>query len=259
MPEGDTIWRVAARLRPALLDQPLLRFDAPRLLGPRPRPGEIITATDAVGKHLLVRFSGGVVLQTHLRMTGSWHLYRHGERWRRSPHGARVTITVADWVAVCFSAPVVRTATAAHGVAHLGPDLVAPDADLDAATVRFGGVDPGTLVVDALLDQRVASGIGNVYKSEVLWSQGVHPATFVGALDFGARRALLGTAHRLLRVNLGPGERRTVPGVAGGVAVYRRRGLPCVRCATPISRTVMGAVPRSTYWCARCQPAPPAP
>jgi endonuclease VIII len=259
VPEGDTIWRVAARLRPALVDRPLVRFDAPRLVGPRPRPGETITAVDAVGKHLLVRFSGGVVLQTHLRMTGSWHLYRTGERWQRAPHLARVTITVPEWVAVCFTAPVVRTATSDEAVAHLGPDLTSPAPDLDAAVARWGRLDGDTLVVDALLDQRVAAGVGNVYKSEVLWAERVHPATPVGGLVAGIPRRLLGTAHRLLRANLGAGDRITVPGAPGGLGVYRRRGRPCVRCGTPVERAVMGATARSTYWCPRCQPGPATP
>ncbi len=256
MPEGDTIWRVANRLRPALLDAELRRFEAPRLVGPRPRIGERIVAVDAVGKHLLVRFERGVTIQTHLRMTGSWHLYRPGERWQKARHLARLVIGVDGWDAVCFAAPVVRAAApGVDPVAHLGPDLTGPDPDLDAVLDRLAALaDSDTIVADALLDQRVAAGIGNVYKSEVLWSCRVHPATRVIDVASPRRAQLYETAHRFLRANLGPGGRVTAPGVPGGLAVYGRRGAACPRCRTPITAATMGTTARSTYWCERCQP-----
>lgn len=264
MPEGDTIWRVAARLRPALVGRTLLRFDAPRLTGVRPRPGCTVDAVDAVGKHLLVRFSDGVQLQTHLRMTGSWHLYRTGERWARPAHVARVRIEVEGWVAVCFTAPVVRTsrvdplnrAVETAAVAHLGPDLAAESVDLDGVLARLRAQDPQRPILDVLLDQRLAAGIGNVYKSELLWLHRLHPRTSLGALDDAGRRALYADAHRLLRANLGSGARVTAPGVPGGLAVYRRRGRACPRCGAPIERAELGRPPRSTYWCPRCQGDP---
>ena len=127
MPEGDTIHRTANRLRPALDGQRLVRFEAPRLTGDRPRTGEVIESVEAVGKHLLIRFPGHLVLHTHMKMTGSWHLYRANERWRERRHLARVVLEVPGWVAVCFAAPVVQTYRDVVGqpspVAHLGPDL----------------------------------------------------------------------------------------------------------------------------------------
>lgn len=142
MPEGDTIHRTANRLRPALVGRLLVRFHAPQLVGDQPRPGTTVEGVEAVGKHLLVHFAGGLTLQTHLRM-GSWHLYRTGERWRKPPHLARATIEVEGWVAVCFAAPVVRCyrrdrpggplGTGTDPVAHLGPDLGTADPDLDRA------------------------------------------------------------------------------------------------------------------------------
>ncbi len=259
MPEGDTIWRVAARLRPALVGREVRRFEALRLVGPRPRLGEVVDAVDAVGKHLLVRFSSGVVVRTHLRMTGSWHLYREGESWRRPAHLARLVVGVEGWTAVCFSAPVVRSSVdASDGVAHLGPDLTAPDPDLEAAVDRLGRLtDAGACIADALLDQRVAAGIGNVYKSEVLWALRVHPRTPVAAVDLPTRLRLLERAHVLLRANLGPGRRVTAPTVPGGLAVYGRAGRGCPRCGTPVVRTVVGETARSTYHCPRCQQPPP--
>ncbi|MGY6501901.1 MAG: DNA-formamidopyrimidine glycosylase family protein [Acidimicrobiales bacterium] len=261
MPEGDTLHRVANRLRPALVGQTLTQFEAPRLTGPRPAPGTVISSVDAVGKHLLVRFDGGIVLRTHLRMTGSWHIYRTGERWQKPPHLARVVLGVQGWVAVCFSAPVVETTVEPDGrpdaVGHLGPDLCLPGPDLDDALRRMAyHADATTPIVDVLLDQRVAAGIGNVYKSEVLWARGVHPSTLVADLGDDIRRALLDTAATLLRANLTTVSRTTVP---GGLAVYGRAGSPCRRCGDRVRRRRDGAQARSTFWCPTCQPAPGSP
>ncbi len=261
MPEGDTIWRVAARLRPVLVGQRLVRFDAARLVGPQPSAGVTVEAVDAVGKHLLIRFGDGVLLQTHLRMTGSWHLYRPAERWRKPVHLARVRIEVPDWVAVCFAAPVVRSsrvrpgerAVDAAAVAHLGPDLAAADVDLAAVSARLVRTDQERPLVDVLLDQQIAAGIGNVYKNELLWLHRLAPTMPLGALDAEARRAVYADAHRLLRANLGRAGRITVAAAPGGLAVYRRRGAACLRCQTPIERAALGFPPRSTYWCPRCQ------
>lgn len=260
MPEGDTLHKAAARLRPALVGADLRRFEAARLVGPRPAPGHPIAAVDAVGKHLMVRFGDGVVLQTHLRMSGSWHLYAPGERWRKPAHLARAVIETDAAVAVCFSAPVVRThlgeRAASEAVGHLGPDLCEPDADIDVAVARMGRLeDPSTEVAVALLDQRIASGIGNVYKSEVLWACRVSPFTPVADLDDAQRRTLIETASRQLRANLTTTRRTTVP---GGLAVYGRARRPCRRCGTPIRVVRQGEQARSTYWCPRCQPQPPS-
>jgi endonuclease-8 len=256
VPEGDTIHRTANRLRPALEGQELRRFEAPRLVGPRPKPGERIESVDAVGKHLLIRFSSGLTLQTHLRMTGSWHIYRTGERWQKPEHLARAVVGVDDWVAVCFSAPIVRT-FAADGregpVDHLGPDLCRADADLDDAVTRMADhADLDTQIADVLLDQRVASGIGNVYKSEVLFACGVDPFTPLRWVDRATRRRLVETAARQLQANLGPGPRTTVP---GGLAVYGRQRQPCRRCGRPVQATHQGPHARVTFWCPVCQPA----
>jgi endonuclease-8 len=273
VPEGDTIHRVADRLRPVLAGRPLVRLELPRTPGPRPAPGTVIDAVDAVGKHLLIRFADGRVLRTHLRMTGSWHLYRTGERWRLSPARARAVIEVEGWVAVCFNAPTVEltgsaratgsygAAEAARGlpvaaIAHLGPDLAADptDADVDAAAARMAThVAPDTEIGVVLLDQRIACGVGNVYKSETLFACGVDPFTPVGELDQATRRHLIATASKQLRANLAATRRTTVP---GGLAVYGRRGLPCRRCGTPIRARKQGEQARTTYWCPQCQ-APP--
>jgi endonuclease-8 len=258
MPEGDTIHRAAGRLRPALEGAELVRFDAPRLVGDRPRPGEWIESVRAEGKHLLVEFSGGLTLDTHMRMTGSWHLHRTGERWRKGAHLMRALIEVPGWAAVCFAAPVVRTfptarlAARSSPVSHLGPDLCVPGADVDTCLARMGqlGLDDVS-VAEVLLDQRVANGVGNVYKSEVCWARRIDPATPLRLVSDEQRRELIETSARLLQANLGSGPRTTV---AGGLAVYGRRGRPCRRCRTPIRVARQGELARVTYWCPSCQP-----
>ncbi len=253
MPEGDTIHRAAARLRPALEGAELRRFEAPRLVGDRPRVGERIDAVRAVGKHLLMEFSGGLTLETHMRMTGSWHLYREGERWRKPAHLLRVRLDVPDWVAVCFSAPVVRTHATRSGLpalGHLGPDLCLPDPDLDACLAAMAALDEEESIAEALLDQRAANGVGNVYKSEVCWAERLHPGTPLRDVPPELRERLMRTANRLLLANLGDGPRRTV---AGGLAVYGRSGRPCRRCGTAIRMDRTGRDPRVTYWCPTCQ------
>jgi endonuclease-8 len=270
VPEGDTIHRAAARLRPALAGREVRRFRAPRLAGDRPKVGARIEEVEAVGKHLLVHFEGGLTLQTHMRMTGSWHLYRPGERWQKAPRLARVTIEVDDWVAVCFAAPIVRTfhregRSTSDPTAHLGPDLCRADltaADIEECLRRMAAcTGPDDEIGAVLLDQRVACGVGNVYKSEVLFACGVDPFAVVVDLDVDTRRRLVTTASRLLRANLGTGPRTTV---AGGLAVYGRTRQACLRCGTTVRSRRQGEQARSTYWCPTCQPprpvqpAPPA-
>lgn len=253
MPEGDTLHRVAARLRPALEGKELRAFEAKRLLGDKPKVGTAILAVEAKGKHLLITFSNQLVLETHLKMSGSWHLYRTGERWQKGAHLARCVLEVDDWVAVCFSAPVVKThhGSADDLLAHLGPDLTSENPDLNLAIDRFDECcSDDTEIGVAMLDQRVACGVGNVYKSEVLAACRLNPFTPLGEVSAGMRGRLIATAHRLLRANLGGGERRTV---VQGLAVYDRKGKPCFICSTQIEMRYQGEHSRSTFWCPRCQ------
>jgi endonuclease VIII len=258
VPEGDTIHRAALRLRPALEGARLERFEAPRSRPPHPRTGEEIESVEARGKHLLIRFEGGLTLRTHLGMSGSWQLYRSGERWRRARHLARVVIAVHGWEAVCFSAPSVELA-AEPAIGHLGPDLCRVDVDLDECLDRMARAvraEPSTTVADALLDQRICCGVGNVYKSEVCFARRVHPLTPLGDLDDATRAGLLSTAARLLQANLGHARRSTIVGRPGTLGVYGRARRPCRRCGTPIVMQRTGRHARSTYWCPRCQPEP---
>lgn len=255
MPEGDTIHTLAGRLRPVLEGATLERFEAPRLVGShRPRPGMVIRSVGAHGKHLLVRFERDMVLDVHLGMVGTWQLAPPGTRPRRPVHLVRALVGVEGWDARFFTAPTVRTFVDRPGsnpLDRLGPDLADPEPALDAAIERLRTVDAERTIAETLLDQRVAAGIGNVFKSEVLWLHRVHPFTPAASLDDATVRTLLTTASTQIRANIGPGRRTTVP---GGLAVYRRARLPCLRCATPIRMRHHGDQARSTYWCPVCQP-----
>jgi endonuclease-8 len=267
VPEGDSIARLAARLRPKLEGHVVRRFEAPHVNGPGPKPGVTITKVESYGKYLMISFDDGFVLETHLRMTGRWDTYAPGERWRKPAHLARAIIEVDDVVAVCFAAPVVRIRREKRadgeldatkvGSGQLGPDLCRDDADLDEALRRISLVcEPDADIADVLLDQRVAAGVGNVFKSEVLWACKVNPLTPVRDIDDDTRRRLLETAAQQLRANLGRGPRTTVAGPPGSLAVYGRGRRQCRRCGTTIVWKRTGRDKRSTYWCPTCQPPP---
>jgi endonuclease-8 len=260
VPEGDTIHRAATALRAALLDKVTTGFEAPRLRGRRPALGAVIERVDSRGKHIEIGWDDGTILHTHMRMTGSWHLYRPGERWRKSSKHMRAVIEVDGFAAVCFNAPVVETFSVRDFATHpgrgpLGPDLCDPATDTMVCVERIPQFcDETTTAAELLLDQRVAAGVGNVYKSEVLWACGVHPFTPVAALGLEARHGLLDTAAAFLRANLDQPTRITLPGSTEGVAVYGRYGKPCYRCGTPIEVRRHGEQSRVTYWCPECQP-----
>lgn len=261
MAEGDTIHTLAARLRPALEGAVVTRFEAPRLVGVlRPRPGMRIESIGAHGKHLLIRFERRLTLEIHLGMVGTWQLARPGERLRKPRHLVRAWVGVEGWDAVFFTAPTVRAfvedPARTTPISHLGPDLAEADVDLAAAVERMSTVpEPETTIAEVLLDQRVAAGIGNVFKSEVLWACAVDPFTPVWKVDGPTRLRLLEVASQQIQANVGPGPRRTVK---GGLAVYRKDRRPCLRCGTPIRMRRHGEHARSTYWCPSCQ-APDGP
>ena len=261
MPEGDTLFKVAARLRPALQGHQLTRFEAPRLVGDAPKLGERIEKVEARGKHLLIHFERGLVLRTHLRMSGSWHVYRERERWKKPAYLARAVVgSDSGWVGVCFQAPVVETyherGTEPAPLAGLGPDLCLPETlgddvldDIVQRTDRLAA--PGVTVGEALLDQRIAAGAGNVYKSEACFAVGLDPLTPLADVPVSKRRELWAVAARQLQSNVDRSGRRTHP---AGLAVYGRRGQPCHRCGSPIRMARQGDQARSTYWCPTCQP-----
>jgi len=242
VPEGDTIHRTAHALDRVLAGQPLVRFEAPTLRYQPFAEGTMVDGVDAVGKHCLVHFDDGRTLRTHLRMNGSWHLYRTGERWRRSRGAMRAVVAVPDWEAVCFAAPDVELTTA-PAIDHLGPDLVRDDVNLDEALRRMDG-RPGT-IGDALLDQRVAAGIGNIWRNEACFACGIDPSTPLERVPVATRRRLLEVAATKLRAS--------VAGHRPPIAVYGRGGEPCRRCGGPVAWARAGEQQRSVYWCPACQ------
>ncbi len=259
MPEGDTIHRAASALRTALAGKVMVRFDAPRLVGPSPQAGRVVEQVESHGKHLEILWDDGLILHTHMRMTGAWHLYRATDQWRKPYAQMRAAIEVADWVAVCFNAPVVETYRAADrrrhpGMGRLGPDLCKPDTDLGlVVNLLLSYPDKAARLGDVLLDQRVMCGVGNVYRCEVLWADELSPFAPVGALAERDAIRVVNTAATMLRANLHRAQRITAPGLRGGLAVYGRNGQPCHRCGETIASRKVGESHRLLYWCPGCQ------
>jgi endonuclease-8 len=267
VPEGDTIFQTAAALRPLLVGQPILRARA-RTPGPAISRvvGSHVLAIEPLGKHMVIRFDNGLALHTHLRMAGTWHRYAHGERWRIPEWRARVVLEVPDHVVVCFNAPVVelmpdRAIDLHPAIQSLGPDLLKPDFDAAEAFRRLCE-RPNLEIGEALLDQRALAGIGNVYKSEVLFIERVNPWSHVAHVDDPTLRAVIATAQRLLLENVAGGRPHRVTTRSDRTAarsaslwVYGRLNRPCLRCGTLIRVRRQGALNRPTYWCPICQPA----
>lgn len=257
MPDGATIHRAASALRTALTGSMLVRFEAPCLIGPTPRAGRIVERVEHRGKHLEIEFDDGLVLHTHLKMSGCWHLYHAGDPWRR-PHSAmRALVEVDDWMAVCFNAPVVETYRARGRRRHpamgrLGPDLGRHDADLRQVVDLLLSYPNGEMpLAEVLLDQRVMGGVGNVYRSEVLFLNELHP--FAPVRTLGQRDAvrLVNAAAHLLRSTLG--ATASDAGTARRRCVYGRNGQRCGRCGETIELRHIGLRPQALYWCPGCQ------
>ena len=277
MPEGDTIYRAAQSMHRVLAGHAVTKFETAyahldRVDVDSPIAGRIVEKIVSAGKHHLIHFSGDLILRTHMRMNGSWHLYRHGERWWRGAHAMRVRIDTADWVAVAFNVPVAEFITPADltrrdPVAELGPDLLGETFDRDEAIRRVIASGPRA-IAQTLLDQRIVAGIGNVYKSEVLFLSGVHPEVPSSAVPRPVLERMLDIARGLLKDNVIDGSSPRIQTYRNlrqlnpasehdeSLWVYGRRGKPCRRCATPIAMKKMGLEARSTYWCPHCQPAP---
>jgi endonuclease-8 len=213
------------------------------------------------GKHLLVGFDNDLTLHTHLGMVGSWHRYRPGERWHRPAGGAVAVLETERAVAVCFAAPTVelietRALTLHPVLSRLGPDLLEPDVDFELAARRLS--TGRASVAEALLDQRLIAGVGNVYRSEVLASCRVDPFQPAAQMEPPELELILRVAAGLLRENVGRSMRSTVPHARAGERwVYGRAGRPCRRCGTIIRSVPMGQPPRTLYWCPRCQAGSP--
>lgn len=260
MPEGDTVHKLAAALRPELEGQ-IVRALVLRGEAPVRQPPQRIVSVQARGKHLLIAFDDGRVLRSHLGMHGDWHRYARGESWRRPERQASIRLETEQAVYVCFNArewqwlqaESVEERTLRMRLCH---DLLAESFDVEAAIGRARQLlEPDTPLVDVLLDQRIAAGIGNVYKSELLFLERLEPSATLAGISDGSLQSLYRRARDLLQANLGGGPRatRTNRDGAGRLWVYGRKGKACFVCGTPIRSARRGKHLRSTYWCPRCQ------
>ncbi len=278
MPEGDTIFRSARALERAIGGQQVMRFET--ALAPlasvndnTPVVGRTVEKVEARGKWLLIRFSGDLILVTHMLMSGSWHIYRSGEQWRRGRSHMRIVIATESFQAVAFNVPVARFYTARTlerntAIPKLGPDLLGETFAGDEAEARLLARGEEE-IADVLLNQRVVAGIGNVFKSEICFACGVHPFRHVSTLTRNEVECLVATSRKLLLANVSAGvddgivtytgARRTTRAADPGARlwVYGRRGKPCRRCGTEVLSRKQGVGARSTYWCPQCQPLPP--
>jgi endonuclease VIII len=265
VPEGDSIHRLAARLRPRLVGGTVRAFDAHDIARSIAETvvGRAVLAVEALGKNLLVYFDDGRALHVHLRMVGRLGVERpRSAYWRprQAPHQLR--LQVGSTVVVGDRIPVLRllrrgAAQRAPELSRLGPDLLGAEVDIEACVTRLRALGRRP-IGEALLEQRAVAGIGNIYKSETLFLEAVAPTALVSELDDATLRALVGRARALLAANLGDGPRITRSALQGSrFWVYGRSGKPCFRCRGPIERIARGAPPgRSTYACSRCQVAP---
>ncbi len=261
MPEGDTVWLAGRRLHEALAGRLLTRSDfrVPQL-ATTDLTGRPVTAVLSRGKHLLTRVGDDLSLHTHFRMDGSWHLYRPGARWHGGPDWqVRLVLANTEWVAVGYRLPVIELLPRnreGEAVGHLGPDLLGPDWDPDEAVRRLAAA-PDRELGQALLDQRNLAGVGNLYKAEVCFLEGVSPWTPVREVDLAS---VVARAHRLLDLNKDHVHQATTGVQRRGQDhfVFERQGRPCLRCGTPVASAEQGAPPyqRIAYWCPRCQPGP---
>ena len=278
MPEGDTIYRAARALGHVLEGKVVTHFET--ALAPlasvddnTPVAGRTVEKVESRGKWLLIHFSGDLILVTHMLMSGSWHLYRVGERWRRSRREMRVVIATAAFEAVAFNVPVAKFYTASSlarnsTIPRLGPDLLGAKFAADDAKTRLLA-HGDEQIANVLLNQRVMAGLGNVYKSEVLFACGIHPFRRVGTLTPAEIDCILERARRFLEANVKDGGdggmvtytglRRTTRASDPGARlwVYRRQGKECRRCGAKIVMQRQGPGARSTYWCPVCQPELP--
>ena len=254
MPEGDSIYRAAQALHRALAGRTVTSFETvlpklARIDDDAPVKGRTIERVRPSGKNLIIEFSGDLHLHTHMKMNGSWHIYRPGERWQRPRRDMRIVISTDEYVAVAFTVPVAefhtsRSLARQNDLRSMGPDLLGETFDWDEALRRIRARPDEEEIANVLLNQRVLAGIGNIWKSETLFASGIDPFTRVADLDDEQLARIVDNARRLL-VHSAKGR--------STFAVYSRGGDPCRKCGTPIRYRKQGVDARGTYWCPKCQ------
>ena len=271
MPEGDTLHHAAKRVGAALVGRDIVAIEAPHPRHhfdrwPERLAGRGVRQVDARGKHLFVRFEGDLTLHSHLRMGGRWSVFGRGQRWTRSPRRAWLVMRTPDHEVVQFDGPVLELMTDSRTrfdlrLAALGPDILAESFDEQDFLRRLREDDPARGIGDALLDQRILAGIGNVWKSEACFMAGVDP--WRRTADVGDEEALqvVRGARPLMQLSAERGG-RIVTRYPGNVRkprpdedrwVYDRAGMPCRRCGTRIRSRGQGDGNRTTFWCPSCQ------
>jgi endonuclease VIII len=278
MPEGDTIYRTARALRRALVGHRVTGFRSnypllTRLDEDSPLVGQTVDRVESRGKWVLIFLSAGHILATHMRMSGSWHIYRPGERWRQPGSNMRIVVENDKYLAVGFRIPVAQfhTTTSLSRDPRIPPaeaDVLGQGFDFGAAALRIRAGD-SQQIGETLLHQEVLSGVGNVYKSEICFVAGVNPFAPVSALTNTQIDLLVRTSHELVSANVledspdtiathrSPLRRTTRQSNPGeNLWVYGRGGEPCRRCGEPVRMRLQGRHARVTFWCPQCQPLP---
>jgi endonuclease VIII len=279
MPEGDTIYRAARALQRAIGGKVVTGFETglaklARVNDDAPLVGRVVEKVESRGKWLLIYFSGDLILVTHMLMSGSWHLYRVGERWQMARGKMRVVIKAADWEAVAFNVPIAEFYTArslerSSQVPKLGPDILSDEFTVEGGVARladYGRENPDAEVGVVLMNQRVMAGLGNVYKSEVAFAAGVNPFRAMRTITEREMERMVEFAQRYMKANVVDGKGEGIVTYAGNrrtthamdkekrLWVYRRQGQECRRCGSAVMMRKQGVQARSTYWCPECQP-----
>jgi len=275
MPEGDSIYRAARTLNLALAGQTVTSFESalPHLSRVEIDHGVVGRSVEKVaaqGKWLLMYFSGGLILLSHMLMSGSWHIYRPGETWKRRRYDMRVVIGTPKILAVAFSVPVAEFHTAnsltrREGFRSVGPSTLADNFDESEGVARLRA-RPDLEIGVSLLTQSLLSGIGNIFKSEICFACGINPFRTVSDLTDDDLRCLVSKARKFMLANITessgnkiaayPPMRRTTgrANVAERLWVYKRTGEPCRHCGSAIVSRKQGFDARTSFWCPRCQP-----
>jgi endonuclease-8 len=279
MPEGDTIYRAARALQKAIGGKVVTGFGTglaklARVSDDAPLVGRTVEKVESRGKWCLVFFSGDLILVTHMLMSGSWHLYRTGEKWWMGRDRMRVVVRTAEWEAVGFNIPVAEFHTArslerSSQVPKLGPDILSDEFTVEGGVVRlaaYGKENPDAEIAVMLLNQRVLAGLGNVYKSEVAFAAGVNPFRAMRTITPREMEVMVEVSQRYMKANVVDGAGDGIVTYSGNrrtthssnreerLWVYGRQGQECRRCGATVMMRKQGVQARSTYWCPECQP-----
>jgi endonuclease-8 len=279
MPEGDTIFRAARALNQALAGRVVTGFETglaklARVNDDAPLVGRVVERVESRGKWCLMYFSGDLILVTHMLMSGSWHLYRTGERWKMGRSRMRVVIRTEEWEAVAFNVPIAefhtrRSLERSGQVPRLGPDVLSEEFTVEGGVERlaaYGRENPEAEIAVVLLNQRVLAGLGNVFKSEVAFAAGVNPFRAMRTIAPRELEKMVEVAQRYMKANVADGAAGGIVTYAGNrrttramdreerLWVYRRQGQECRRCGAAVMMRRQGVQARSTYWCPECQP-----